>query len=147
MALLLTHLNRPLLPAWNHVPLTTCHLVNFWQSRATLTPRRSLKLFLETIQSDHPDKNVKNPETLTENSNENFVSSLSYTSFKIISRFTGFSRQNEASEMSSKREKGNREKKVKEARWREWERLTRGGKPKVLTKICLPWVSDELRKL
>lgn len=93
IALLVTHLNRPLLPAWNHVPFTTCHLVNFYQSQATLTPRRSLKLFPETIQSNSPDKNVRNPETLTENSNENLVSPLSYTSFKIVSQFTGFSRK------------------------------------------------------
>lgn len=58
-----------------------------------MTPRRSLKLFPETIQSDRPDKNVRNPETLTENSNENLVSPLSYTSFKIVSQFTGFSRK------------------------------------------------------
>ena len=79
------------------------------------------------IQSDRPDKNVRNPETLTENSNENLVSPLSYTSFKIVSQFTGFSRKRfppkriEASEMSSKREEGNGERKIKEVRWREWE--------------------------
>ena len=39
MTLLLTHLSRPLLPAWNHVPF----------NKETLTPRRSLKPFPETI--------------------------------------------------------------------------------------------------
>lgn len=78
-----------------------------------MTPRRSLKLFPETIQSNSPDKNVKNPETLTENSNENLVSPLSYTSFKIIRDSPGFPAKTKARKCPAKERKETGKKKLK----------------------------------
>ena len=114
-----------------------------------MTPRRSLKLFPETIQSNSPDKNVKNPETLTENSNENLVSPLSYTSFKIISRFTGFSRQNEGSECPAKERKETGKEKLKKRDGERMGKVNSRGEAESSDEN-LPSVSicrDELRKL
>ena len=111
MTLLLTLLNHPLLPAWNHVPFTTCN-------NLTITGNFDSLEISQTIPRDNSvkqpvkRKNVKNPETLTENSNENLVSQLSFTSCKIILRFTGFSRER----FPPKRSLGNVQQKGKKKR-------------------------------